>query len=180
MTKYELLQKKTVCHVASSSSLRRAKTEKAKLQLIKRVGELLKQKTETDVNLNIVRQEQKIANVEAEADSSEDELSEAVNLPTETVNGEQFTSDFVLHNTIPPVTATYLSQNMNQPEAATHQSVNWNNPMGIFIPQPVSHTPYAVHYIPPVSNNLPPPPLIHSSYVTPTFLPSMTIFLQSP
>ena len=74
--------------MASSSSLRRAKTEKAKLQLIKRVGELLKQKTETDVNLNIVRQEQKIANVEAEADSSEDELSEAVNLPTETVNGE--------------------------------------------------------------------------------------------
>ena len=87
---------------------------------------------------------------------------------------------FVLHNTNPPETATYLSQNMNQPEAATHQSVNWNNPMGIFIPQPVSHTPYAVHYIPPVSNNLPPPPLIHSSYVTPTFLPSMTIFLQSP
>ena len=81
--------------MASSSSLKRAKTEKAKLQLIKREGELLKQKTETDVNLNIVRQEQKIANVEAEADSSEDELSEAVNLPTETVNGEQFTiTDF--------------------------------------------------------------------------------------
>ena len=134
--------------MASSSSLRRAKTENAKLQLIKRVGELLKQKTEIDVNLNIVRQEQKIANVEAEADSSEDELSEAVNLPTETVNGEQFTSDFVLHNTNPPETATYLSQNMNQPEAATHQSVNWINPMGIFIPPPVSHTPYAVHYIP--------------------------------
>ena len=86
----------------------------------------------------------------------------------------------MLHNTNPPETATYLSQNMNQPEAATHQSVNWINPMGIFIPPPVSHTPYAVHYIPPVSNNLPPPPLIHSSYVTPTFLPSMTIFLQSP
>ena len=168
--------------MASSSSLKRAKaeTEKANLQLIKREGELLKQKTETYVNLNIVRQEQKIANVEAEADSSEDELSEAVNLPAETVNGEQFTSDFVLHKTNPPETTTYLSQNMNQSEAATHQSVRWNNPMGIFIPPPVSHTPYAVHYIAPVRNNLPPLPVIHSSYVTPTFLPSMTIFLQSP
>ena len=168
--------------MASSSSLKRAKaeTEKAKLQLIKRQGGLLNQKTETDVNLNIVRQEQKIANVEAEADSSEDELSEVINLPTETVNGEQFTSDFVLHNTNPAETATYLSQNMNQQEAATHQSVKWNNPMGIFIPPPVSHTSYALHYIPPVRNNLPPPPVIHSSYVTPTFLPSMTIFLQSP
>ena len=68
-------RKKNVCHVASSSSLKRAKaeTEKANLQLIKREGELLKQKTETYVNLNIVRQEQKIANVEAEADCSEDE-----------------------------------------------------------------------------------------------------------
>nr|XP_022306551.1 uncharacterized protein LOC111112950 [Crassostrea virginica] len=150
-TKFELLE--NLSHVSSSSSLKRAiaETEKAKLLLIKREGELLKQKTEIDVNLNIVRQEQKIANVEAEADSSEDEVGEDANLPTETVNREQFTSDFVLHNT-------------NPPEAATHQSVNWNNPMGSFMPPPVSHTPYAGHYIPPVSNNLPPPPVSHNPH----------------
>ena len=117
-TKFELLE--NLSHVSSNSNLNRAKagTEKAKLQLIKREGELLKQKTEIDVNLNIVRQEQKIANVEAEADSSEDEVGKDANLPTETVNREQFTSDFVLHNT-------------NPPEAVIHQSVNLNNPMGV-------------------------------------------------
>ena len=58
-------------HESFSYSLRKVKaeTEKAKLQLIKREGGLLKQKTEIDVNLNIVRQEQKFVNVEAEADS---------------------------------------------------------------------------------------------------------------
>ena len=84
-TKFELLE--NLSHVSSSSSLKRAKaqTEKAKLQLIKREGKLLKQKTAINVNLNIVRQEQKIANFEAEADSSEDELGEDANLPTETI-----------------------------------------------------------------------------------------------
>ena len=59
-TKFELLE--NLSHVSSSSSLKRAKaqTEKAKLQLIKREEELLKQKKAVDVNLNIVRQEQKI------------------------------------------------------------------------------------------------------------------------
>ena len=58
-------------HESFSYSLRKVKaeTEKAKLQLIKREGGLLKQKTEIDVNLNIVRQEQKFVNLEAEADS---------------------------------------------------------------------------------------------------------------
>ena len=59
-----------------------------------------------------MRQKQKIVNVEAKAAISEDEVGEDSNLPTETVNGKQFTSDFVLHNTNPPETATYLSQNM--------------------------------------------------------------------
>ena len=48
-----------------------------------------------------------IVNVEAEADSSEDEVGEDANLPTETVNGKQFTSDFMLLNTNPPETDTY-------------------------------------------------------------------------
>ena len=109
----------------------------------------------------------KIANVEAEADSSEDEVDEDVNLPTETENGEQFTSDFVLHNTNPPETATYLSQNMIKPKVDIHQSVIFNNPIGIFILSPVSHTPYAGHYIPPVRNNLLPQPVSHNPYATP-------------
>ena len=48
-------------HESFSYSLRNAKaeTEKTKLQLIKTEGALLKQKTEIDVNLHIVRQEQK-------------------------------------------------------------------------------------------------------------------------
>ena len=39
--------------------------------------------------------------------------------------------------------------------------------MGIFILSPVSHTPYAGHYIPPVRNNLLAPPVSHNQYATP-------------
>ena len=114
-----------------------------------------------------MRHKQNIANVEAEADSSEDEVDEDVNLPTETENGEQLTCAFVLHNTNPPETATYLSQNIIKPKVAIHQSVNFNNPIGIFILSPVSHTPYAGHYIPPVRKNLLPQPVSHNPYATP-------------
>ena len=52
-----------------------------------------------------------------------DEVDEDANLPTETVNREQFTSDFVLHNTNPPETDMYQSQNMNQPGRSSNLEI---------------------------------------------------------
>ncbi|XP_061193747.1 uncharacterized protein LOC133201977 [Saccostrea echinata] len=118
-TKFKLLE--TLSHVSSSSSLQiaKAQAEKAKLELIKKEGELLKQKTDIETKISIVRQEKEI--LSAEADLSEENK---IDLPVSTK--EQLTSAYIMNHHSANTGIDNVQQ--NQPSFEQNPSNTIHNP----------------------------------------------------